>query len=234
MKPIFITGCPRSGTSIIANIIHLHGVYSGDVHKDPTPWNATGMYENPRIRNKVAKEYLRSIGADPLGQNPLPDRRQKIELDPDFKEKVLGILSSEGWDGERQWYLKEAKMALMWEQWAWAFPDAQWVLVRRNINDIVTSCMKTPFMSRRKKVTDWRAWVQYHYKRFAEMKSDLDVVEVWPDKLRKADFTEISKALIHLELKRPSSQQIVMDVFNGNHWHHTEKQQTQTPPATAD
>ena len=223
MKPILITGCPRSGTSLVAAIIAKHGVFAGDTNFGKTKYNPIGMYENIHIRNKVAKKYLISIGADDKGQDPLPDRTNPLPIPEDFRENVLDHFRIQGWDEECQWFLKEAKMALMWEVWHSAFPDAQWVLVRRNEEDIIKSCQHTPFMSNRDKVKDWKQWVNYHKDRFKEMKEVLDIREVWPDKLRRCEYTEINNALEWLEIRRHNSTSIVDGVFNAGYWHNTVK-----------
>ena len=221
MRPILITGCPRSGTSLVAAIIAKHGIFGGDTEGGKTNYNPIGMFENFRIRNEVAKQYLRSIGADPMGQNPLPERHI-IWKDPEFKNKVENIFYLQGWEGER-WFLKEAKMALMWEVWNDAFPDAQWVLVRRNDQDIINSCMKTPFMSRRKKVSDWQKWVDYHKDRFEEMKGHLSIAEIWPKYLIEEDYKEMSAILKWLGVDDYNSLNRIRSVINPKHWHNQTK-----------
>ena len=71
-KPILITGCARSGTSMTGGIINICGAWGGKM-AGQTTHNKRGMYENLEIRNGIVKPYLRSIKADPLCQKPLPD-----------------------------------------------------------------------------------------------------------------------------------------------------------------
>ena len=71
-KSILITGCARSGTSMIAGIINMCGAFAGDT-SGPNRYNQKGMYENAKIRNSIVKPYLREIGMDPKGQFPLPN-----------------------------------------------------------------------------------------------------------------------------------------------------------------
>ena len=68
--PIIITGCARSGTSLIAGTMHLCGAWVGNV-TGPTSWNRKGQFENEFIRDRLVKPYLKSINMDPMGQDPL-------------------------------------------------------------------------------------------------------------------------------------------------------------------
>ena len=44
-QPIIITGCARSGTSMIAGIIHLCGAWKGNT-SGPNKYNKKGNYNN--------------------------------------------------------------------------------------------------------------------------------------------------------------------------------------------
>jgi hypothetical protein len=52
-SPIIITGCARSGTSMIAGIINLCGAWKG-VTSGPNKYNAKGMFENHELRQSRA------------------------------------------------------------------------------------------------------------------------------------------------------------------------------------
>ena len=70
--PILITGAARSGTSMVAGAINICGAFGGNM-RGPNKNNEKGMFENVRIVQNLTKPYLRGIGADQLGQYPLPD-----------------------------------------------------------------------------------------------------------------------------------------------------------------
>lgn len=203
-SPILITGCARSGTSIIAGTINFCGAFGGKT-TGPTPHNKKGQFENGEIREKVMKSYLRQIGADPLGQNPLPPI-SNLPMDPVLRRRMLSIIRSQGYHPERdgQWYYKGAKMCLIWPVFAAAFPTARWVIVRRRKEEIVSSCMRTRFMRKRKSPQSWAKWVDHHVRRFDEMKEHLNCTEVWPEKMFQGQFGEIKHtvAWLGLEWKR--------------------------------
>ena len=214
--PILITGCARSGTSMISGIIDGHGVFGGET-SGPTRYNARGMFENARIRNEVVKPYLKGIGVDPLGQYPLPD---VTALDPfeGLQDTVAAILRDQGYT-EGRWYYKGAKMCLIWPLWAEAFPDAQWIIVRRRDEDIIRSCMLTGFMRAYAGAKGWSGWVEEHKKRFAEMwAAGLQVREVWPARLLTGNFSEARNMIEWLGLEW--NEEVTRAFIDPRLWHH--------------
>jgi len=141
-EPILITGCARSGTSLVAGMINKCGAFGGNM-SGPNKNNAKGMFENAHIRNLLMKPYLREIGVDPLCQYPLPDIN-KLTIPSNWKQEVEKVMTDEGyWHGP--WMYKGAKMCLTWKMWHHAFPHAKWIIVRRRTGDIVNSCLRTGF-----------------------------------------------------------------------------------------
>ncbi|MEE9356492.1 MAG: sulfotransferase [Methylococcaceae bacterium] len=211
-SPILITGAARSGTSMVAGIINLCGAFGG-VMSGPNRNNARGMFENVQIRNKIIKPYLRTMGLDALGQYPLPDITN-LSSCPNIGTKIKEIMENEGYNNKQKVFYKGAKMCLMWPVLHNAFPDAKWVIVRRNTVDIVNSCIKTNFMrafSRdvfRKAVganneaEGWTWWVNQHEKRFAEMeKNGLNIKTIWPELMINGDYSQIFEVIDWLGLK---------------------------------
>jgi hypothetical protein len=187
-NPILITGAARSGTSLVAGIIHKCGAWGG-LMSGPTPYNKKGMFENEVIRNSVVKPWLSSRGYDPLCQDPLPPR--EIEPSPFWYELIINTIRAQGYPGGK-WFYKGAKMCLMWQLWHHAFPRADWIIVRRNVDEIANSCMRTPFMRSFTTHTQWIEWVIEHEQRFKDMsKAGLRVWELWPDKIVNGDTSDI-------------------------------------------
>jgi len=164
---IFVTGCARSGTSLITKILKAHGCNLGD------PVNA--LNENTGVREGVLKPYLRSIGADHLGQRKLPDTNNLVPIDG-LREKVLKHFPP--WDPVAY---KDAKLTLVWPVFSAAFPEAKWVVVRRDRERIVDSCLRTDFMFSYNERQPWMDWVLEHEARFSDMAYKLDMIEVWTD-----------------------------------------------------
>ena len=114
-SPILITGCARSGTSLVAGCINICGAFGGKMF-GPSPYNRKGMFENQRIREEIDKGYLRSIGVDPKGQRPLPDIKN-LTIPVNFRQQVTEVILSEGYKSG-PWFYKGARSCLFWPVWA--------------------------------------------------------------------------------------------------------------------
>ena len=205
-SPILITGCARSGTSLIAGIFNLCGAWGGKF-VSPGVNNQKGFFENAAIRNKICKPFLEKINADPKGQNPLPDKIQLENYIKDalfpiiWEDKVLEILKEQGYKDET-WFYKGAKICLIWQIWAEAFPNAKWIIVRREKEDIIDSCLRAKFMSAFQNRQGWAHWVDFHLERFKEIqKYCKNVYEIYPQKIINGDFTDIKKIIVDFNLK---------------------------------
>lgn len=202
--PILITGAARSGTSMIAGIINICGAWGGKM-AGKTRYNKKGMFENSEIRETLVKPALERMGCDRLGQNPLPDIGNVKNANKYFttywRRTVDKIVNNQGYISG-PWMYKGAKMCLIWPIWDVAYPLAKWVIVRRNDQDIVNSCMKTGFMKRYKTPEGWGIWVDEHKERFNEMRNaGLDIIEVWPTKAIQGDLAEAQAMIEKLGLQ---------------------------------
>jgi hypothetical protein len=210
-SPILITGAARSGTSLVAGAINLCGAFGGNM-SGPNRNNQKGMFENNTIRNNILKPYLRELGVDSLGQYPLPVI-EKLLIPTDLKNKVERVMINEGYC-KGAWMYKGAKMCLTWPIWNYAFPDAKWIIVRRNTCDIVNSCLKTSFMRAfqrqafrnaigvKSEYNGWVWWVQQHEKRFIEMmNTGLNIKIIWPERMVNGDYSQLMDAIQWLGLK---------------------------------
>lgn len=169
---IFVTGCARSGTSLITQILQGHGCHLGADNR------INSLYENVGIRQNVLKPYLRSIGADEMGQRlPFPETNTLPPYDA-LAQHVHKFIY-----GQEPMAYKDAKLTLVWPVFAQAFPAAKWVIARRDRNAIARSCLRTPFMRASPTEEYWLQWVDEHVRRFEEMKSKLDTIEVWADSI---------------------------------------------------
>ena len=203
-NPILVTGCARSGTSLVAGIVHACGAFGGKL-AGPNRHNRRGMFENNAIRQNILKPFLRSLGYDPMGQNPLPDigvvahaaleRRGGGRRFDQLRESVLRVMRSEGYvDGP--WFYKGAKMCLTWPIWNLAFPDARWIIVRRDSTKIAESCLRTGFMRAHKALDGWLGWVAVHEERFAEMmESCPHAIEVSTDEIVAGNLGHIESVI---------------------------------------
>ncbi len=214
-SPILITGCARSGTSLIAGIIDASGAFGGQMF-GPNSFNARGMFENKYIRQEMVKPYLSAIYADPMGQSPLPIA-STVPIVQDWNLVFTKRMVEEGYlDGPV--FYKGAKACLMWPVWAAAFPFARWIIVRRKTKEIVDSCLRTPFMRAWDKASKWEDWVDHHKQCFREMKAaNLNTFEVWPENIIKGDLSEVKDMLQWLDLDWDERR--VVEMVSPELWH---------------
>jgi hypothetical protein len=204
--PILITGAARSGTSMVAACFHLCGAWKGDTG-GPNRHNEKGMFENLPLRQNVVKPYFKASGFDALGQYPLPPTNA-LKIPFNFREQVLKEITKQGWQSEKPWMYKCAKMSLIWPAWAYAFPNSKWIIVRRKREDIVYSCTKTSFMQAYNKPwvlaelgfktaeEGWNYWVEFHENKFQEIiNQGINAKIIWPQKLIQADYSELKEAI---------------------------------------
>ena len=213
--PIIITGCARSGTSMVAGSIDLCGAWGGSM-RGANRNNEKGMFENVRIVQNIVKPYLKSINVDPLCQYPLP-KVDGMPIPSDWKQKIMSSIQQEGYS-DGQWFYKGAKACLMWPIWNYAFPNAKWIIVRRRAGDIVNSCCKTSFMrafnetvkgqTNRNAVgakterDGWLWWHDQHILRFREMQDNgLNLKVVWPERMVTGDYVQMMETIEWVGLK---------------------------------
>jgi len=224
--PILITGCARSGTSMVAGAVHLCGAFGGIMRK-PNRFNEKGMFENDAVVNALIKPYLRSHNLDPLGQFPLPILN-RLRIPNDWKERIEKIMLNEGYK-EGPWMYKGAKMCLIWPVLHYTFPNAKWIIVRRRTADIVHSCVHTKFMRAfrnediQRKVyvknerEGWLWWVHQHEKRFVEMITEgLNCKVIWPHRMVRGDYQQMMETIEWLGLSWKTE---VLNFVDPKLWH---------------
>ena len=191
-SPIFITGCERSGSSIIARVISHCGAFTG---------RTTEMMENDQLR-KLMVTYYDLIGADVKGQNPLPNT-EKLIIPTNWKEKVFACLNLEMIKREEDqfWMFKNSRLCQTWPVWHYAFPNAKWIIVRRRTGDIIDSCLKTGYMTAYKDKAGWLGWVHEHEKLFVEMiEIGLNCKVIWPERMATGDYQQMKETIDWLGL----------------------------------
>ncbi len=214
-SPILITGCARSGTSMVAGAIDICGAYGG-VLTGPTKYNQKGQFENAYIRDQVEKPYLKSQNLDPLGQFPLADT-SNLYIPTSWRSQIENTLIREGYNNKlvkvnqkypewdyydgKSWYYKGAKACQIWPIWNYAFPDAKWVIVRRASRDIAQSCLDTAFMRYYSEYEGWIKWINHHEEKFVEMvNAGLNVKVIWPERGIKGNYEQLYEVIEWLGL----------------------------------
>ena len=108
LPPIFITGLPRSGTSMTAGILNKLGVFAGETISGG-PANPKGFYENIVIREQIVKSILRFYGKCPLGIKSLPpiDFNPNVLINKQSLSDVLyNVMLDQGYSGSLPFSIK--------------------------------------------------------------------------------------------------------------------------------
>jgi tetratricopeptide (TPR) repeat protein len=115
VRPVFVVGMMRSGTSLIEQIISSHSAAAGagelpfwnDVaHKHPEALSGTGLTES--LRRKLSQAYLSTLSRQ-------PDQAQRVVDKSTYNTDYLGLIHS-------------------------VFPNARILYVRRDPLDVCLSC----------------------------------------------------------------------------------------------
>lgn len=149
--PILIVSMPRSGSSLLSHILFNEGVQVGDCKKGDE-YNKYGYYENIIIRNILIK-YLNKHDV-----NNLKKKFQPINLLEDYKDfnrKVYRAIKKNGIVKNKPWLFKEPKIALCWNLFKKYYPDAKWILLYRNKEQVLSSYNNAKFMDAYNTKEDW-------------------------------------------------------------------------------
>ena len=198
-QPVFITGIERSGSSLIAKILDISGIFRG---------GTTKMFENEEMQHLTRKYITQSLVDGEL----FLDSKQ-LAIPVIWKEKIDFILKDEGYkDG--LWMFKSTQITQMWPVWHYAYPNARWLIVRRRTGDVIQSCMKTGYMKlfkdeqNLKKINapneweGWRWWVHQYEKKFVEMiEAGVNCRIIWPERMVSGDYQQIYETLEWLGLQ---------------------------------
>jgi len=155
--PVFVTGLPRSGTSMVTGLLGLCGLWLGQTVPGGEE-NIRGFFENVILRERVQKEILRQGRFDPLGVRRLPPSDWYPAVKK-LREVVAAALAVQQYDGRQTWGFKDAKLTLTWRPWNEHFPQARWIIVRRPQDEIIASCLRTSFMKQHS--SDPAFWAQF-------------------------------------------------------------------------
>lgn len=167
---------------MVTGILHASGAWVGHT-VGPHPRNPKGFFENEDIRELIVKPVLEAAGVDPLGVDPLPSIAIDYEDAKDMRIAVNRLIANQGYAGG-PWAYKDAKLLLQWRAWHAAYPDATWVVCRRDPADIIQSCLTTDFMMQHSRDPEfWAAWSDQYHSLLQSLVEDpvTNTIEVWPD-----------------------------------------------------
>jgi len=227
-RPIFILGAPRSGITMVAGLVKEFGVWTGAAAQ-VGPAKPKGFVENTGIRDKLIKPILTQLDCDPLGVKKLPAPRRHVKLrfptkegeGIGLKEKLHRIVEAQGYDHAQRWMYKDAKLTLLWRSFAAEFPDAEWVIVRRERHSVVKSCLSTPFMSAHSSDPKfWEDFADQYNKRLDMLQAKAaNVHEVDAEQIFNGDVTQLKSVSDAIGLQ--FNLEAIRTGGDRKHWHHS-------------
>lgn len=217
-SPIFILGLPRSGTSMIAGSIGICGAWTGSTVPGGRPANPKGFFEHVVIRDQVTKPILVHLGCDPLGVRELPPVVLQAEI-PRLADAIRGILEEDGYKHDMPWLYKDAKLTLIWSIYKKAFPDAIWLVVRRDIEGFINSCLRTDFMNQHSQDRDfWAKFADEYLLRIDALKaSGARVLEISSPDIIGGEFGGLKELVSRLGLTYREKE--LKDFISPTYWH---------------
>lgn len=134
--PILIAAPPRSGTTMLAGLLHYHGVWVGRSRTTMYPGtNSDFGSENIDIKNifkaRAAKSGYKNW------ETPFPDFG-KTAVQKSSIEKFV--------PEDTPWLVKTSWCLIFWEFWITAYPKARWIFPTRDTLKIVDSMNRHPGM----------------------------------------------------------------------------------------
>jgi len=185
--PILIASLPRSGSSLVSSIIDRAGVFSGNI-KAGDEWNEYGYFENINITNLLV-QYLRKHDVDKKGK-----RFQPVGLDEPyihFHNDVSNVMYIEGLRTNEKWYYKDPKIALTWKLWNTHFPKAKWVIVERDLNEVMSSIKRTKFMDAFSTREEWASYIGFFLMNIDSIKRHCNYITINVNELFEQRFRSI-------------------------------------------
>ena len=217
-SPIFVLGLPRSGTSMVAGCLQICGAWTGSTVPADKNTNPKGFFEHIVIREHVIKKILSLLGCDPLGVRKLPLINLPSDP-PGLTDVIKNIIDNNGYMNDRPWLYKDAKLTLLWPYFLNAFPDAKWVIVKRDIDGFVNSCLRTHFMKQHS--TDrkyWKDFAHEYEKRLQALQdSNATVFELYTPDIIAGDFSSLKDTVLQLGLKYDEDE--LLKFIAPVHWH---------------
>lgn len=223
--PILVLGIPRSGTSLLSGILAACGAWTGTTVTGGGSENPKGFFENTFLREGINKPLLKNLNCDPLGVRKLPELDQVPIIAP-LRDAILTSVEQQGYDGKSTWLFKDAKLVLLWPAWKAAFPAARWVIVDRDREQIINSCLRTSFMKQHSgDPAFWNHWIDEYLERMQALEStDLWCRHIATEPLIRGDLGEARELAEALGLSW--NENAVAEFIEPEYWHGKDNRNT--------
>src|SRR5258706_8041773 len=157
--PVSVAGMHRSGTSMVAKLLHLAGLYLGQEEdiSGPAPDNLDGFWENAKFV-KLNDRLLAVAGGGWDCPRPLP--RDWEDLEEFFPLRVRAELLLAEFSGREPWGWKDPRNSITLPFWERFLPQLPVVVCVRNPLEVVRSLQRRNHLSFELGVGLWKTYAE--------------------------------------------------------------------------
>lgn len=141
-RPIIILGVDRSGTSLVAELVHRWGGFGGDSRllSENDHRNPRGYWEDRSLSDFIHDEVTRGEET-PYWYPHYEDSLKSKALDPQFRKPALDLISGMS-NAADVWFWKEPLLSIQLPFWKDLWGSVSYVITVRNPHDSAVSWNK--------------------------------------------------------------------------------------------
>lgn len=200
--PVCIAGMHRSGTSMVANLLHQSGLYLGSEADliPPTPDNPEGHWENSRFTT-INEQILREHQATWYSPPPA-DQDWNTQPIVEISRRATALL--EEFSGHEPWGWKDPRNCLTLPVWSSLLPDLKVVICLRNPLEVAFSLRRRPVFKystdniRWRRLKEVRAALSLTRRRFFSLPACLRLWQTYNERILEATTHE-NRIITHYE-----------------------------------
>ncbi len=210
---------------MIAGAMRICGVWTGSTVSGGSPVNPKGFFEHTFIREHITKKILTRLGCDPLGVRKIPPVDLQGEM-PRLAAFIQEIIEGDGYKHDVPWLYKDAKLTLIWPFYKKAFPSATWIVVRRDEEGFINSCLRTHFMKQHSQNRNfWKKFaVEYQIRIEALKDSGASVLEISSPDIISGNFANFKDLVLRFGLMYREKE--LKEFISPAYWHGDSNQVT--------
>ena len=202
---------------MIAGALGICGAWTGSTVPG-IPENPKGFFEHNIIRQFITKKILTNMRCDPLGIMELPPVDLQGNM-PKLIEFIQEAIEKDGYKHDMPWLYKDAKLTLLWPIYKNTFPQATWVIVKRDEEGFINSCLNTYFMKQHSEDREfWKKLAEEYRIRLENLKnSGANVLEISSPDIISGDFTQLEVLISRLGLNYREKE--LKEFISPAYWH---------------
>jgi hypothetical protein len=196
--PVCIAGMHRSGTSMLAKLLHLCGLSLGPPEDlmEPAADNPDGFWENRRFV-AVNEELLAASGGD-WDRPPAERLRRTIARNPDLRQRAAALVDELA--GREPWGWKDPRNSLTLALWRELLPELRVVIALRNPLEVAASLQRRNSMPTRDAL---RLWLVYNRRVLEDSIPERRVISPFAGYFEDPE-QELCEVLEFLDLRAPA------------------------------